>query len=108
MKGGSVEIHGRLLAPHDCCLCEFTEEPVVVTKSSPRERCQSVTELDEGERGEAGKHLQLWICLSLPLTGDDHQAILLPPSRMHTASHWSAQTQNHTEKELTTEQNYAD
>jgi len=35
-------------------------------------------------------------------------AVLLPPSRMHTASHWSARTQNHTEKTLTIEQNYAD
>lgn len=52
MKGGSVEIRGRSLAPHDCCLCEFTEEPVVVT--GVLVSCGYVSqsaELDEGGRG---------------------------------------------------------
>ena len=69
-------------------------------------------ELDiERKEGESWKAPA---ALDLPLIASDWwwplgvMAVLLPPSRTHTASHWSARTQNHTEKTLTTEQNYAD
>lgn len=54
MKGGSVEIRGRLLAPHNCCLCEFTEEHVVTGVLVASGYVSQRAELDE-ERGEGGK-----------------------------------------------------
>lgn len=69
MKGGSVEIRGRLLAPHNCCLCEFTEEHVVTGVLVASGYVSQRAELDE-ERGEGGS----WkapAALDLPLIASD-------------------------------------